>query len=77
MSVHPPDVVLTIHDGYCCGTPTLEKFITMASTHGGLNQVNSATFLMTMTGRATKTAIRSKDIIPTVEPGYVIPVRPK
>jgi hypothetical protein len=76
MTVHPPDVMLTMHDGYCCGTPTLEKFITMASSHGGLNQINSATFVMTMTGRATK-PIRSKDIIPTVEPGYVIPIRPK
>src|SRR5439155_2771126 len=76
LAVHPPDVMLTIHDGFCCGTPALEQFITMESTHGGLNQLNSATFVMTMTGRATK-PIRSKDIIPTVEAGYVIPVRPK
>jgi hypothetical protein len=74
--VHPPEVMLTIRDGWCCGTPTLEKFITMASTHGGLNQLNSATFLLTMTGRSSK-PIRSRDIIPTVEPGYVLPIRPK
>jgi hypothetical protein len=46
----------------------------MASTHGGLNQINSATFLLTMTGRASK-PLRSADIIPTVVPGYVLPIR--
>jgi len=76
MVIHPPDVMLTIRDGFCCGTPTLEHFITMASTHGGLNQLNSATFLLSMTGRV-RVPLRSKDIIPTIEPGYVIPVRPK
>jgi hypothetical protein len=72
--VSPPDVMLTIRDGFCSGHTTFQKFITMASTHGGLNQINSATFLLTMTGRASK-PLRSADIIPTVVPGYVLPIR--
>jgi hypothetical protein len=74
--VSTPDVMLTLKDGYCSGEVALPHFITMRSTHGGLNQVNTATFLMTMTGRATK-PLRSKDIMPTIEPGYVVPIRPK
>ena len=74
--VCPPDVMLTLRDGYCSGHTTFQKFITMASSHGGLNQINSATFLLTMTGRATH-PMRSADIIPTVAPGYVLPIRLK
>lgn len=74
--VSVPDVMLTLRDGYCSGDVSLPHFITMRSSHGGLNQINTATFLMTMTGRANK-PLRSKDIMPTIEPGYVIPVRPR
>jgi len=41
----------------------------MASTHGGLNQINSATFVMTMTG-LLRGAVRHQDVIGDVEPGY-------
>ena len=67
--LNPPEVMLTLHDGYCAGNPTFDKFIHMASTHGGLNQINSATFIMTMTYRA-KGPMKSRDILPTIEPGY-------
>ena len=66
---HSTEVMLTLHDGYCAGNPTFDKFIHMASTHGGLNQINSATFIMTMTYRA-KGPMKSRDILPTIEPGY-------
>lgn len=76
LCISPPEVMLTIKDGFCSGHTTLVHFIDMKSTHGGLNQVNSATFLLTMTGRA-KHPLRSGDIIPTVAPGYVLPIRLK
>jgi hypothetical protein len=72
--VNPSTIMLTVKDGYSAGDERLRRFITMLSTHGGLNQLNSATFLLTMTGRATR-PIRSHEIIPTVEPGYELPVR--
>lgn len=52
-TVTPPSVMLSFKDGFYCGKPEYERFIKMASTHGGLNQINSATFVMTMTGRLT------------------------
>lgn len=67
---HPPDVMVTIRDGFCCGRDDFERFIQMASTHGSLNQVNSATFVMSMTGRA-KAPLRTGDVMNVIEPGYV------
>lgn len=73
--VNPPTVLLSIKDGYYAGLPEYEKFIKMASTHGGLNQANSATFLMTMTHRV-KEPIRHQDVLPTIAPGWEPRVRP-
>ena len=67
--VNPPTVLLSIRDGFCTGLSDYEKYIKMLSTHGGLNQVNSATFLMTMTGRVTR-PVRHQDVLSTLEPGY-------
>ncbi len=76
----PPDVMVTLKDGCYAGKASLERFITMKSTHGSLNQKNSATFLMTMTRRtcaATNTggALRSSDVLEKIEPGYEPRVR--
>ncbi len=68
--VNPATVLLSIKDGYCAGIASYENFIQMASTHGGLNQVNSATFVMTMTGRL-KEPVPHEDVLDTVEPGFV------
>jgi hypothetical protein len=67
--VDPPRVMFTTKDGYCAGLQEYEKYITMESTHGGLNQLDSATFLMSMTGR-THGAMRSRDILGCIEPGF-------
>ena len=61
-AVHTPEVLLALRDGYCAGNPEFEKYIHMASTHGGLNQINSATFVMTMTGRV-KGPMKSQEIL--------------
>jgi hypothetical protein len=68
-AVDPPRVMFTTKDGYCAGLQDYERYITMESTHGGLNQLNSATFLMSMTGR-THGAMRSRDILNIIEPGF-------
>jgi len=44
----------------------------MASSHGGLNQVNSATFIMTMTGRI-QGPLRSMDLLQSIEPALFAP----
>jgi hypothetical protein len=68
--VNPPELMITARDGFCAGRSDLQVFIKMASTHGSLNQVNSATFVMTMTGRANR-PMRTGDVLGVIEPGYV------
>ena len=72
--INPPTVLLSTKDGHYAGDPDFEKYIKMASTHGGLNQINSATFVMTMTGRLKK-AVRHENVIDTIEPGFEPRVR--
>lgn len=67
--VDPPEVMFTTRDGYCAGLSQFERMITMRSTHGSLNRLNTATFLMTMTGRA-KQPMRLRDVLPTIEPAW-------
>ena len=74
-AVNVPSVMFTMRDGYCAGLPQFEKYIKMKSTHGGLNQANSATFVMSMTrGRITR-PMRSRDVLEKLEPGYDPPIR--
>lgn len=71
---HPPEVMITIRDGYCAGRGDFQAFIRMASTHGSLNQVNSATFVMSMTGRVRR-LLRTGEVLGVIEPGFVAKVR--
>ena len=41
----------------------------MASSHGGLNQINSATILMSTTDRVTG-PVRTRDVFSVLEPDY-------
>jgi hypothetical protein len=68
--INPPQVMFTTVNGYMAGQPSFEKFITMKSTHGSLDQINSATFLMTM-HRKIPTTMRTIDVMPTIESAYV------
>jgi hypothetical protein len=67
--IHTPDVMFTTAPGYYIGRPFFDRFIDMASTHGGLNQQDSATFVITMTGRAPA-PMRSGEVLRTIEPAY-------
>jgi hypothetical protein len=69
--VNTPDVMLTTAAGFYFGLPSFDMFIDMASTHGGFDQADSATALLTMTGRARSAAVlRSESVIKTIEPTY-------
>jgi len=47
----PADLIVCLKDGYCHGSKLFEVMIGRAtSTHGSLNQLNSATFVLTMLG---------------------------
>ncbi len=69
-AMFPPRVMFTLDDGYCAGLKEYEKYIDMASTHGGLNQVNSATFVMTMNAITPTPVMRSRDVLQWLEPGF-------
>ncbi len=43
---YPPDLLITVRDGWFCGKPGFARSINVASTHGSLNQANSVTFIM-------------------------------
>jgi len=74
MVVCTPDLMVTLHDGYHTGFTLFESMIDMASTHGGLNQINTAAFLLSMTGRAIR-PLRTRDVLKTIEPDYVPAIR--
>jgi hypothetical protein len=70
MAASTPAVMFTLNDGYCAGLSSFERYIDMASTHGGLNQINSATFVMTMTNAKPTAILRSRDVLNWIEPGF-------
>jgi len=67
--VNPPTVLLSLRDGYCAGIAAYERYIRMQSTHGGLNQTNSAAFVMSMTGRVHD-PLPHQYVLSRLEPGY-------
>ncbi len=60
-ALFPPDVVLSIKDGWCCGKESFAKTINVASTHGSLNWINSVTFIMS-TIKPIDTPMRLTDV---------------
>ncbi|MEM9882062.1 MAG: hypothetical protein AAF800_03985 [Planctomycetota bacterium] len=72
-TVNVPQVMVTVKDGYCAGIGWFRWFVDPRSTHGGLNQVNSAAFVMT-TGRPIDGPLRSAEVFDAIQPGYVPPV---
>lgn len=47
---HPPDVMVSITDGWHTGSVTIAKLRTMYATHGNLNELGSTGFAMTTAG---------------------------
>lgn len=70
-TVNAPQVMCTLRDGYCAGIKWFNVVLKVKSTHGGLNQTNSATFVMSMNRPAVQGPLRSKEVLPAVEPGFV------
>ncbi|MEM9419534.1 MAG: hypothetical protein AAGA25_10865 [Planctomycetota bacterium] len=68
-----PQVMVTLRDGYCAGIEWFTWVIDPLSTHGGLNQVNSAAFLMT-TKRPLEGPLRAAETMDAIQPGWVPPI---
>ncbi|MFQ6049185.1 MAG: hypothetical protein ACE5K7_07465, partial [Phycisphaerae bacterium] len=64
---HPPDLIVSLRDGYCHGSKLFDFVIGgSASTHGSLNRINSTTFVMTTLGPLPP-ALRPGDVLPTLD----------
>lgn len=67
--IDPPEVMFTTHNGYTAGLASFERYITMKSTHGSFDQINSATFVMTMHAPPLK-PMRIGDVMNAIAPVY-------
>jgi hypothetical protein len=65
--INPPQLLVTLRDGHCAGLASMESFIAMASTHGGLNQISSDAVVLTMAGELP-TCLRTEDLLLRLEP---------
>ncbi len=61
LAENPPDVIVSLDDRYYNGSGFFSEAVKMASTHGGLNWRNSATFIMSTAGKV-EGPLRSQDI---------------
>ena len=63
----PADLIVCLRDGWCHGSDFFEVTIGGAtSTHGSLNQLNSATFVITMLGELPS-ALRPEEVMPALD----------
>jgi len=58
---NPPDVIVSLANDYCYGSRSFASRVKIASTHGGLNYRNSATFIMSTAGPLPP-VLRSSDV---------------
>ena len=73
--IGPADVICTLEDGYCAGMGMFDAMIDMASTHGGLNQINSDAMVLTMSRPIDRT-LRIEEVMGLIEPRYDPTVMP-
>lgn len=63
---HPPDVYVSLEDGYYAGSADLAKWLKMAGVHGNLRSAGSSGFVMT-TDRQLPATIRMADVRDALE----------
>lgn len=75
MVIGPADAIFTLKDGHCAGMGLFDAMIDMASTHGGINQINSDAMVLTMSRPIDRT-IRIEEVMGLIEPRYDPAVTP-
>lgn len=58
---HPPNVMASLADGYCWGSPFMASFLNVAATHGNLNRRASTGFVMS-TVTSLPNAVRMENL---------------
>ena len=61
LAENPPTVIVSLEDRFYSGSGSFAGAVRIASTHGGLNYRNSATFIMSTAG-ALRPVMRSRDV---------------
>lgn len=67
--INPPSVMFTTRNGYMAGLDLFDSFTTMKSSHGSLDQINTATFVMT-TGPEQLHTMRIDEVMHAIEPTW-------
>jgi len=73
LMTHTPDVIVSVGDGWHCGSPLQDSLLTMKATHGNLGPPSSTAFVMTTAGRLSGVT-RMKDLAGALR-GLGVPVR--
>ena len=63
--INPADLVISMADGYYYGDRTLEKFVQLNGTHGGLSRESTDSFLMSSAFEAPAYS-RPQEILPVI-----------
>ncbi len=58
---HTPDVLVSVKDGWICGSTFMSAMIDLAAAHGNLNRTSSTAFVMTTAG-ALPPVLRMEDL---------------
>jgi len=58
---HTPDVLVSLSDGWCWGSPFMARFLTVSATHGALSRSSSTGFVMS-TAAPLPDALRMEDV---------------
>jgi hypothetical protein len=74
---YQPDVLVSVQDGWHCGSPGMTRYLQLAAAHGSLNRSSSTGFAATMAG-AIPPVLRMQDLrhclqqlgVPITEPQH-------
>jgi hypothetical protein len=66
MVVHPPDVLLSLADGWHWGSPFLNRSVRVRGTHGNLSAAGTIGFVMSTAGPLPP-ALRMRDLAPALD----------
>ena len=61
LMLHPPDVMISVQDGWHCGSALMTKLVDIRAAHGSLNLDSSSGFAMTTNG-SLPSVVRMQDL---------------
>lgn len=62
---NPADIVISLADGYYYGDPSMDKWVKLGGTHGGLSRESTVSFLMS-TAFVSPECVRADQVLPVI-----------